>query len=375
MHISASEAIGTLETREVIAGQMDENLFSTDQARWEALVHRDRRADGAFVYGVLTTGVYCRPTCPSKMPNRDNVRFFDTSEDAERAGLRPCKRCSPDSFNEEQAHIEAILQVCRLIEESVEIPSLAELANAVGLSPSHFHRLFKRTIGVTPKQYAMAKRLDRIRAGLTTGSTVTEAMYEAGFASSSRFYENSTQALGMRPSDYRRGGRGMDIRFAVAQSYLGAVLIAATPQGICTIDFGDNPHVLEERLRARFPEAEIKAGDVTFATWVEQVLAFLDAPGRGLDLPLDIQGTAFQRRVWMALRDIPAGSTASYADIADQIGNPKAARAVAQACASNTIAVAIPCHRVVRSDGELGGYRWGTERKRTLLAREADEVR
>ena len=375
MHTSASEAIGTLETRDVIAGQMDENLFSTDQARWEALVHRDQRADGAFVYGVLTTGVYCRPTCPSKMPNRDNVRFFETSEDAERAGLRPCKRCSPDSFNGEQAHIEAILQVCRLIEESGELPSLAELANAVGLSPSHFHRVFKRTIGVTPKQYAMAKRLDRVRAGLTTGSTVTEAMYEAGFASSSRFYENSMQALGMKPSDYRRGGRGMDIRFAVAQSYLGAVLIAATPHGICAIDFGDNPRVLEERLRARFPEAEIKAGDVTFATWVEQVLAFLDVPGRGLDLPLDIQGTAFQRRVWMALRDIPAGSTASYADIADRIGHPKAARAVAQACASNPIAVAIPCHRVVRSDGELGGYRWGLERKRVLLAREANEQR
>ena len=350
------------------------NTYSTDQARWEALVRRDQEANGAFVYGVVTTGVYCRPACPSKVPNRDNVRFFDTYEEAERAGFRPCKRCNPRSSDGQATHHEAIVQACQLIEESEEAPSLADLANAAGFSPSYFHRLFKRIVGVTPKQYAIQVRADRVRANLRTSQSVTEAIYEAGFPSSSRFYESAAATLGMKPSAYRDGGPGVHIRFAVTQCHLGWVLVAATEQGICAIDFADTPQVLEERLRARFPEAELVGHDPDFRTWIAQVLAFLESPHEGLDLPLDVQGTAFQRRVWTALQEIPPGSTASYADIAARIGNPKAARAVAQACAANRIAVAIPCHRVVRSDGGLGGYRWGSERKRELLEREAKKV-
>lgn len=358
-----------------VMGSFDMNTYSTDQERWEALVRRDQQADGAFIYGVVTTGVYCRPVCSSKLPNRDNARFFDTWEEAEQAGFRPCKRCNPRSPAGQETHLEAIVQACQLIEEAEQPPSLADLASAVSLSPSHLHRLFKKMVGVTPKQYATEKRLHRVRANLQTSSTVTEAVYEAGFASSSRFYENVTATLGMKPSEYRNGGPGLCIRFAVAQCYLGWVLIAATEKGVCAIDFGDAPEILKDRLRSRFSEAECVGDDPGFMAWVAQVLAFLESPHDDLDLPLDIKGTAFQRRVWMALREIPPGSTASYADVAARIGHPKAARAVAQACASNAIAVAIPCHRVVRSDGDLGGYRWGSERKRRLLEREAQEQR
>ena len=350
------------------------NMYSTDQERWKALVERDKRADGAYVYGVVTTGIYCRPACSSKQPNRENVRFFDTFQDAEQAGFRPCKRCDPDALGERPAHHEAIVQACRLIEESEEPPSLANLASAVGFSPSYFHRLFKKEVGLTPKQYATAVRASRVRASLQTGSNVTEAIYDAGFASSSRFYDKSTDTLGMQPSKYRNGGQDMRIRFTVAQCYLGWVLIAATEEGVCAIDLGDDPRSLEQALRTRFSRAEFVAQDPAFMAWVAQVLAFLESPRERLDLPLDIEGTAFQQRVWQTLQEIPPGSTASYADIAARIDNPKAARAVAQACASNRIAVAIPCHRIVRSDGSLGGYRWGGERKRKLLEREAGEV-
>jgi AraC family transcriptional regulator of adaptative response/methylated-DNA-[protein]-cysteine methyltransferase len=348
--------------------------YSTDQERWEALVERDRGADGAYVYGVVTTGIYCRPACSSRLPNRDNVRFFDTYKDAERAGFRPCKRCHPSSPDGRAMHHRAIVRACQLIEESEESPSLADLANAAGFSPSHFHRVFKKTVGLTPKQYATAVRSNRLRARLQTGSNVTEAVYEAGFASSSRFYENATHTLGMKPSKYRNGGHGLRIRFAVAPCYLGWVLIAATGKGVCAIDLGDDPEAMEESLRARFSKAEFVDDDPRFTAWMAQALAFLESPRDHFDLPLDIEGTAFQRRVWLALREIPPGSTASYADIAARIDNPKAARAVAQACAANDIAIAIPCHRVVRSDGGLGGYRWGRERKRKLLEREAKEV-
>ncbi len=355
-------------------GHTNMNTYSTEQARWEALLRREQQADGAYVYGVVTTGVYCRPVCSSKKPNRSNVRFFDTFEEAERAGFRPCKRCNPQSPDGKETHAEAIARVCKLIDESEEPPTLVDLANAVGLSPSYFHRLFKRMVGVTPKQYAMEKRLSHVRAGLQTDASVTEAIYDAGFASSSRFYEDVTEKLGMKPSEYRNGGQGVRIHFAVAQNYLGWILVATTAKGICAIDLADSPDALRERLHARFPNAKLIQDDPNFRALVSHVLAFLQSPHEGLDLPLDVQGTAFQRRVWMALREIPPGSTASYGDIAARIGNPRAARAVAQACASNPIAVAIPCHRVVRSDGNLGGYRWGKERKRKLLEQESQEL-
>ena len=360
------------------------NAYSTDQERWEAMVRRDPEADGAFLYGVTTTGIYCRPTCSSRLPNRENVRFFDALANAERAGFRPCKRCDPRSPSQQDRHRALVLQACRLIDASIDTPlgapggasegtpSLAKLASAVGLSPSYFHRLFKRIVGVTPKQYATEKRSDRVRTSLRDSQTVTDAIYEAGFASGSRFYQDANVTLGMKPSVYRKGGEAMRIRFALAECYLGPVLVAATDSGVCAIDLGDTPEVLAERLRARFPRAELVEGDREFAAWAARVLAFLEAPQGNLDIPLDIMGTAFQRRVWLALREVVPGSTVTYGEIAARIGQPKAARAVAQACASNALAVAVPCHRVVRKDGHLGGYRWGIERKRRLLAREAE---
>jgi len=347
--------------------------FSTDSDRWEAVVQRSPRADGFFVYGVSTTGIYCRPVCPSRLPKRKNVVFLETWQAAEEAGFRPCKRCKPQSPGEADESVKAIVRACQIIEEAEQLPTLQQLADAVGLSQYHFHRLFKSVVGVTPKQYGAEKRLDRVRSQLQQGSTVTEAIYNAGFESSSRFYETATSALGMKPKEYRSGGQGISIHFAIAQSYLGQVLIAATRQGICRIDFGDIPEILRARLKSSFPRAELQASEPEFHKIVTQVLGFLEKPAQGLDLPLDIQGTAFQRRVWTALQDIPPGTTASYGEVAARIGNPRAARAVAQACASNNIAVAIPCHRAVRSDGGLGGYRWGVERKREILERESDK--
>lgn len=347
-------------------------LFSSDRARWQAVIERDAQADGAFVYGVATTGIYCRPACSSRLPNRENVRFFDTSRDAERAGFRPCKRCNPDSAQGQNPHVERVIATCRLIEEADESPLLEDLARAAGLSPSHFHRVFKQIVGVTPKQYFWQTRTDEVRTNLQQDATITEAIYNSGFNSSSQFYDRAADMLGMKPSQFRNGGQGTRIRFAMTESYLGWVLVAATERGICAIDLDDDPALLKERLLERFPYAEFE-NDSDFWQWLDQVVAFLESPHEGFNLPLDIQGTAFQRRVWETLQDIPAGSTASYAEIAGQMGRPKAARAVAQACASNKIAVAIPCHRVVRSDGTLAGYRWGLERKRLLLEREREE--
>jgi AraC family transcriptional regulator, regulatory protein of adaptative response / methylated-DNA-[protein]-cysteine methyltransferase len=350
----------------------NKKLYLTNEERWQAVANRDKQADGIFIFGVLTTGIYCRPGCSSKLPNRKNVRFYDTCEQAEEAGLRPCKRCKPKSASDRELHIDMVVKACQMMDESEVPPPLAELADKFGFSTSHFQRIFNNIVGVTPKQYAMQNRLNRVRIGLQGESTsVTEVVYDAGFNSSSRFYENVNAKIGMHPSNYRKGGHGSQIRFATAPCYLGWALVAATQRGICAISFADTPIELERSLRTRFPEAVLITDDPGVSDWLSAVLAYLDVPRGALDLPLDIQGTAFQRRVWMALQEIPAGSTASYSEVSSRLGKPNAARAVAGACASNTLAVAIPCHRIVRSDGSPGGYRWGLERKRRLLAREA----
>jgi AraC family transcriptional regulator of adaptative response/methylated-DNA-[protein]-cysteine methyltransferase len=344
--------------------------FSDDESRWQSLVDRNSAADGEFVYSVKSTGVYCRPTCPSRLALRENIRFHATCEEAEAAGFRACKRCKPagESIAEHQSSIVA--RACRIIEESGEIPNLDDLARSVGMSSYHFHRVFKAQTGLTPRGYAVAHRTRRVRDELTRRETVTEAIYGAGFNSNSRFYESSDEVLGMTPRTFRDGGTGTTIRFAIGESWLGAILVASSEKGICAILLGDDPEALVRDLQDRFPKADLIGGDKDYEQLVARVVGFLENPSSGLDLPLDIRGTAFQQRVWEALRQIPAGSTASYAEIAGRIGQPKSVRAVAQACGANYIAVAVPCHRVVRTDGALSGYRWGVERKAQLLRRE-----
>ncbi|MFI5410912.1 bifunctional DNA-binding transcriptional regulator/O6-methylguanine-DNA methyltransferase Ada [Kaistia sp. UC242_56] len=340
--------------------------------RWQAVVARDRAFDGAFVFAVRTTGIYCRPSCPSRHARPENVRFFDACEDAEAAGFRACRRCTPNAASLAEQHAEIVASACRILEEAETEPSLAKLAGAVALSPFHFHRIFKAVTGVTPKAYAAAHRASRARNQLAGGAgSVTEAIYDAGFQSSGRFYATSNAVLGMTPTAFRAGGADTRIHFAIGQSSLGAILVARSSRGICAITLGDDPEALARELQDRFPKAELIGGDAEFERLVAQVVGFVEAPKLGLDLPLDVRGTAFQQRVWQALREIPPGETASYADIARRIGAPKAVRAVAGACAANAIAVAIPCHRVVRNDGALSGYRWGVERKRALLDKEA----
>ena len=348
-----------------------QTAYPTDERRWNAVLERAPRAEAAFVYAVRTTGVYCRPTCASRLPNRENIAFFATHEEAELAGFRPCRKCRPESVVLPSSGLRPIVRACRMIERSEEPPALRELADAVGLSPQYFHRLFKRLVGLTPKGFAEAVRSNRLRAGLLAGADVTTAIFDAGFGSSSRGYESARTSLGMTPSQYRKRAAGMRIRFTIAESYLGPVLVAATERGICAIELGASAQKAPEALRERFPGALISRDDSGFGDRAGRVVSFLEDPSRGLDLPLDIRGTAFQQRVWEALRDIPAGATATYAEIAERIGRPSAARAVARACASNRLAVAVPCHRVVLSGGRPGGYRWGTRRKRALLAREA----
>lgn len=340
--------------------------------RWAAVLARDPSADGQFFYSVKTTGVYCRPSCSARSARPENVRFHPTAADAERAGFRPCKRCRPDQPPLEQQRISQVAALCRYIESANEPPRLRELADRAGLSTYHLHRLFKAVTGLTPKAYAAAHRAQRVRSELARGATVTKAIYGAGYNSNSRFYEDSDRILGMTPTRYRTGGTGTAIRFAIGQCSLGAILVAASDRGVCAILLGDDPDALARDLQDRFPRANLIAGDDDFERLIAKVVGFVEAPALGLDLPLDVRGTAFQQRVWQALSKIPAGQTASYADIARAIGAPHAVRAVAGACAANPIAVAIPCHRVVRSDGALSGYRWGVDRKRALLKRESD---
>ena len=345
-------------------------FFYTEQDRWDAVRRREPAADGAFYYAVRTTGVYCRPSCPARLPRRENVAFYATCADAERAGFRPCRRCRPDEPSLHERHAAAVREACRRIEQAEEVPSLETLARSVGMSPYHFHRVFKAACGTTPKRYAEACRAQRLRGELARRGTVTEAIYGAGFNSNGRFYAAAPDILGMTATQFRAGGKGTEIRFAVGECWLGAILVAATEKGVCAIEFGDDPENLVRAFQNRFPKARLIGGDKEFEAQVARVVGLVEAPGRGVDLPLDIRGTAFQQRVWDAISAIPAGATATYAELARRIGAPKSVRAVASACASNAIAVAIPCHRVVRTDGSLSGYRWGVERKRALLNRE-----
>ncbi len=338
--------------------------------RWAAVSGREREADGHFYYAVRTTGIYCRPSCPSRTAHRKNVVFFDTCAEAAAAGFRACMRCHPDDVSADERYAALVVQACRLIESAEQAPSLDELAATVGLSKHHFHRIFRKIAGLTPKAYATAQRDRKVRDGLATKGSVTEVIYGAGFNSSGRFYEASREVLGMTPGKRRAGGTGETIRFALGECSLGTILVGATNQGVCSILLGDTPEELLQMFQEQFPKAELVGGEADFDRWIARVVSFIDAPGSELNLPLDIRGTAFQQRVWKALGKIPMGQTASYATIAKEIGAPKSTRAVAQACGANKLAVVIPCHRVVRSDGGLSGYRWGVERKQALLDRE-----
>src|SRR6201997_2868553 len=348
-------------------------MLDFDQC-WAALERRDAGADGKFLYGVRTTGVYCRPGCASRLPLRKNTLFFETRAEAEAAGLRACKRCRPADGSTASRHIAAIEKACALLQKSETMPSLAELADAAGISPFHFHRVFKQITGATPRDYARTHRLGRLADKLDAGQPVTEAIYASGFGASSRAYESAPAALGMTPGARRRGGIGQTIRFVTVETPLGWALVAATERGICMTALAGDRDSLIAALSQPFPAADMSAEDAGLKAWADRIVGFITAPDRNLDLPLDIQGTAFQARVWRALQKIPLGQTARYFENADRPRPPKAGRPVAQACAANKLALIVPCHRVIRSDGDLGGYRWGLERKRALLARERAAV-
>jgi len=328
---------------------------------------RDKGADGEFVFAVKTTGVYCRPGCPARTPQEGNVVFFDSPQEAAEAGFRACRRCGTEVA---ERRADAVDAACRAIEAAEAAPDLRTLARAAGMSAGHFQRVFKERTGLTPKAYAMERRAERARRELGRSGSVTEAIYEAGFQANSRFYEQAGRMLGMRPKDFRRGGVGETIRFAVGECSLGPILVAASGRGICAILLGDDPAKLVEELAGRFPKAELRGGEDDFEKLVARVVGMVEAHQVDDGLPLDVRGTVFQRRVWQALRQIPAGETMTYTEIAEKLGKPRAVRAVAGACAANPLAVVIPCHRVVRIGGGLAGYRWGIERKRKLLGKE-----
>jgi AraC family transcriptional regulator, regulatory protein of adaptative response / methylated-DNA-[protein]-cysteine methyltransferase len=345
---------------------MTKNQNSTN---WDAVLARERAMDGVFYYAVASTGVYCRPSCPSKRPRRENVVFFRTREAAEQAGFRPCRRCKPDATGDPGSQL--VENVCRYIDTHSEDPvTLEALGRALGMSPFHLQRTFKALTGITPRAYADSRRLHALKAGLREGHSVTRSLYDAGYGSSSRLYERAASQLGMTPARYLKQGGGVTIRYTVAATPVGKMLLAATERGVCSIRLGDSDEILERELRSEYPKAETIRADRELAAPVKKLLAMLEGKSAA-SLPLDIQATAFQRRVWEALQAIPRGATKSYREIAAELGDPKAARAVARACATNPVAIAIPCHRVVREDGRLAGYRWGVERKRKLLESEA----
>jgi AraC family transcriptional regulator of adaptative response/methylated-DNA-[protein]-cysteine methyltransferase len=364
--ISGGEIRATMRSLEI---KKEVKPTSADP-RWPLVVARDVSADGGFFYAVKTTGIYCRPSCAARLARPENVSFFETSAAAEKAGFRPCKRCRPDQPGLPVQNARKVASICRLIDTSEEMPALAALARHAGMSVYHFHRTFKFVTGLTPRAYAVARRSQRLRGSLQRGRNVTAAIFEAGFNSSSRFYEKADKELGMKPLQFRNGGADTEITYAIAECSLGLVLAARSKKGVCAIFIGDDAAALVRDLQNQFPKATLIRKEPGYQEIVGKVVDLIESPAAGIDLPLDIRGTVFQQRVWTALRRIPLGTTASYAEIAEMIGAPKAVRAVAQACGSNSLAVAIPCHRVVRADGAVSGYRWGVERKRALLERE-----
>jgi AraC family transcriptional regulator of adaptative response/methylated-DNA-[protein]-cysteine methyltransferase len=341
------------------------------EMQWQQVITRDARQDGRFVFAVRTTGIYCRPSCPSRRPRRDSVEFFADPHQAERAGYRACLRCKPTQIS---AQAQAVLRARQLLDEADGVMTLAEMSKRLGVSPFHLQRLFKRATGLSPREYQSARRMQQVKHGLRKGDDVTTALYDAGYGSPSRLYEKSTQHLGMTPGTYRRAGAGLKVQYTVVPSPLGRMLVAATPRGLCAVRFGDSASELEDGLRKEFRAAEIHRDDAALQRYVQPLLASTRGERITVDLPLDLRATAFQIKVWDELRRIPSGETRSYSEVAKAIGDPKAVRAVARACASNPVAVAVPCHRVIRGDGNLAGYRWGIERKKKLLKHEQREA-
>ena len=344
-----------------------------DRARWRIVESRDTRFDGAFVYAVSSTGIFCRPSCPSRRPKPTNVSYYDSPESAGAAGYRPCRRCHPESVDQPDPRLAAVYQACRYMDERDDEdgpPTLDTLAELTQFSPHHLQRLFKRLLGISPRDYYDARRIDRLKALLRDGDNVALALYEAGYGSSSRLYEHAASRLGMTPGVYKRGGRGTTLSYAIADSPLGRVLVARTGRGVAAVNLGRGDDMLLAELGRDYPNAEIVRDDGALAADIRAILDYLEGAAPHPDLPLDVQATAFQRRVWRELQNIPPGETRTYAEVAEAIGNPKAVRAVANACARNPTSLVVPCHRVVRSDGGLGGYRWGVERKQALLDQE-----
>ncbi len=346
-----------------------------EEAQWQAVLNRDPNFNGAFVYAVRSTGIYCRPTCPSRKPGRPQVIFFPVPEAAEQAGFRACQRCLPQQHPSSHPQVELVRRVCQYIQKNLDansgtLPTLAQLGDEVGVSPYHLQRVFKQMMGVTPRQYADACRLDKLKSGIKDEHSLTDALYQAGYGSSSRLYEQASTQLGMTPGGYQRGGKGMQIAYTVAESPLGLLLVAATQHGVCTVSLGDSEADLTDALSREYSAAQVQREDATLGQWVEAIVEHLSGRLPLIEVPLDIRATAFERLVWEQLRRIPYGETRSYGEIARSISQPKAARAVAKACSKNPVAVVIPCHRVIRGDGGLGGYRWGVTRKEALLAKE-----
>ena len=349
---------------------------TTDDTRWETIASRDRSADGSFVYAVKSTGIYCKPSCASKRPARKNVEFFDLVSQAEDAGFRACLRCKPREIDSSDPHVEIVRRACKLLEQDLEVvPNLEELAQRLGISPWHLQRTFKKIMGISPRAYAESWRMSEFRKQMNKGADVTTAMYAAGFGSSSRLYEKSSAQLGMTPGEYGRGGEAATINYTIVDSPMGKLLIAGTKEGLCSVTLGDDEETLEKNLRSEFNQAEITRNQQFPGPATESIISYLSGRLPRLELPLDVRATAFQRLVWEELQKIPYGSVRSYSQIATALGKPTAARAVARACATNPVALVIPCHRVVREGGALGGYRWGIERKASLLEMEKKNIK